>query len=659
MINFSILTDAVYASTATTLNYYVTVDGTVVFRGRAKAGPDGIRINLRRIAKDWMENQLRDFLPLQGEIVAHPEALRTFTLYDAETDAVLEQFTVLFDFADEWNGGTLQMNDPVNGHADPRQKIFIGNGSPTANEQDIDDIPVKGDFFRIVSVPDVPFEGGVHCITFATSYDDITVDYSQGLTLVSLDEGSACFRFPYNDTDSGKTWTVCFEHSGETLECVDVHQGVFTYADGPLTIKATVPFSLAIQDEAMSAQDVYIDGEWVSPVEYLIPGGDWTHFPKRSLIGNNSYANVLEVNSGSGVVHLRATDCGPQPNFITYDGCGYPPGTLIYRDTVSHLLYGNVLSIEYGDDFRGVTRFNKPLCSLPRFGCASDAGNLVIPMTVAEFNGIYQYNEGGGNVVTRRMGACARMFDGDTYLTVAPVLNFTKIEAFGCYSMFRQTSLTTCQDLEATEYGIGAVADMYRESLVRKGPKIYARYASVGDSRVEGISKPGSFSDMFKLCMQLTETAEFMYPVNIPSEIGGTFSSMYADCEALVTTHPIRIANVKSTRSWDNFGGIYCNAWNVTSAEFELKNVGYEEFQVAFDCDGNIDHSAKVTSITIKADSFDGPPPEYPLWEDYFTDWLRDHQYNGTLYLTQAVADKIPRGTDSGVPSGWTVQVIQ
>lgn len=646
MINFSILTDAVYASTATTLNYYVTVDGTVVFRGRAKAGPDGIRINLRRIAKDWMENQLRDFLPLQGEIVAHPEALRTFTLYDAETDAVLETFRVLYDFADEWNGGTLQMNDPVNGHADPRQKIFIGNGSPTENEQDIDDIPVKGDFFRIVSVPDVPFEGGVHCITFATSYDDITVDYSQGLTLVSLDEGSACFRFPYNDTDSGKTWTVCFEHGGETLECVDVHQGVFTYADGPLTIKAEIPYVLSIGEdwEGGLSQDVYIDGEWVSDIEYLIPGGDWTHFPKSTQAYGAYPVTKITVNSGDGIVHLRSKNCGHQP---------------VIGTSKPNIAYGNVLSIEYGEDFRGVTRFNKPLCSLPVFRSTYDAGNLVIPMTVAEFNGIYRYNEGSENGFIRRMGACARMFDTASYLTVAPVLNFTKIEAFGCYYMFSQSGIETCQDLVATEYGIGAVAWMYHQTKVKKGPKIYARYASVGDSRVEGIGKTGSFSGMFYLCMQLTETAEFMYPVNIPSEIGGTFNTMYSACESLVTTHPIRIANVKSTRSWSNFSEIYWGAWNVTSAEFELKNVGYEEFQGAFDCDGNIDHSAKVTSITIKADSFDGPPPEYPLWDDYFTNWLRDHQYNGTLYLTQAVADKIPRGTDDGVPSGWTVQVIQ
>lgn len=207
MINFAILTDAVYASTATTLNYYVTVDGDIAFRGRAKAGPDGIRINVRRIAKDWMENQLRDFLPLQGELVAHPEAMRTFVLYNAETDAVLETFRVLFDFADEWNGGTLQINDPVNGRCDPRQKIFIGNANPTDDDEDIDIDVVDPDIPPYVPPGDysgeyltVRFNEDASVYFHVRTEIEISVDGGEWTTVSGTNGTSAIFSFSAGQT---------------------------------------------------------------------------------------------------------------------------------------------------------------------------------------------------------------------------------------------------------------------------------------------------------------------------------------------------------------------------------------------------------------------------------------------------------------------------
>ena len=575
MINFSIKDDVVYQSTATTLEYYVTVDGDVVYQGRAKAGPNGLCINIRKIALDWMRNELRDFLPLQGEIVAHPEALRTFVLYDAETNTVLEQYRVLFDFADEWNGEQLQLNDPINGHADIRQKIFIGNSATSSGStQDVD---AEGEYER----PDI---------------EDETADWYLSL------------RGRKND--------------------------YFYVLDGP--------------------DDVLIDGQYVSPIEYresISYGreewefGEWKHMPRKTLMESGVYGNVEKLTGtqwSEGLVQFRATDCGHQPTI------GFLGSNKTYQSDENYIVYGNILSLEYGDAFRMKSRFNKPGHSLPRFGPGlKDARHLVIPLSVAEYNGTWT----NGSGETLQMGCCSRMFSATPELVIPPTLYFRKIEAFGCSEMYAGCDLRTMNqftpELTATEYESSACYRMYYGAGNRP-QKIHARYLTHRDYG-QGDAVEGAFEEFFAGGHGWVTPSEFVYPLTVEQK--GAFYKMYANNTVLQRVEKtIKIGNVKDSRCTSTFEGMYSGCTGLAmfnkNVPFEMKNVSDRDFADAFR------GASHVQNVTVKADSVSG--------QDCFKDWLYGRYENeGVINATQAVSDALPRNSESGVPTGWSVSLVQ
>lgn len=102
------------------LSYYLECDGNIVFLGKAQ-GQSG-SINITRRIRDYLETGMPDFRDFDGVIVPHPKQLRTFNLREA-SGMLLETYTVLLESSGEWTifGPTTE---PINGHTDPRQKIF-------------------------------------------------------------------------------------------------------------------------------------------------------------------------------------------------------------------------------------------------------------------------------------------------------------------------------------------------------------------------------------------------------------------------------------------------------------------------------------------------------------------------------------------------------
>ena len=137
----------------------------------------------------------------------------------------------------------------------------------------------------------------------------------------------------------------------------------------------------------------------------------------------------------------------------------YPGGNMgqsSFSSTSTYNIEGNIMSLMYGDDFKGKTSFKTPISNGYRAGtfCQLFTNNqniisvdhLVLPATTLE---IRCYEE---------------MFKGCTSLTTAPVLPATTLVGDNSYSsMFEGcTSLTTAPELPATTLGIRCYESMFK-----------------------------------------------------------------------------------------------------------------------------------------------------------------------------------------------------
>ena len=154
----------------------------------------------------------------------------------------------------------------------------------------------------------------------------------------------------------------------------------------------------------------------------------------------SSYSTTKNFSSGTKII-WKATGLTPKTN----------RGIGTISSTAKFNVYGNVMSLLYGDEFVGKTDLtNKSYAFCKLFNnCSSliDASNLVLPATILA-SSCYE-----------------SMFDGCTSLTTAPAILPATTLASNCYSaMFnRCTSLTTAPTLPATTLASGCYGYMFTD----------------------------------------------------------------------------------------------------------------------------------------------------------------------------------------------------
>ena len=140
------------------------------------------------------------------------------------------------------------------------------------------------------------------------------------------------------------------------------------------------------------------------------------------------------VNSGEWIVITGNDDITlSQGDKVKFRGTSGGDGLFYGRNTLMFKVYGNIESLEYGDDFVGQTS-TRVMFNGCFYGCTGlvDAENLVLPATTLTE---YCYKD---------------MFEDCTSLTTAPELPATTL-TYSCYaSMFQNcTSLTQAPELPA------------------------------------------------------------------------------------------------------------------------------------------------------------------------------------------------------------------
>lgn len=109
------------------LNYEILLDGATIFQATAFADNTGVvEIRINDVCENYLHTELPDFRSWTNNNYTHPQAFRTFTLYDSDTEQTLGTYSFLntYDYDNSWTGQSVTLSKPVNGHASTNMWCF-------------------------------------------------------------------------------------------------------------------------------------------------------------------------------------------------------------------------------------------------------------------------------------------------------------------------------------------------------------------------------------------------------------------------------------------------------------------------------------------------------------------------------------------------------
>jgi hypothetical protein len=220
-------------------------------------------------------------------------------------------------------------------------------------------------------------------------------------------------------------------------------------------------------------------------------GDTWTEY--TSTIGGGTMITTL--NNGEKLL-IKGTNAQYANSASQYNN---------FLVNGNFIIYGNIMSLIYGDNFAGQTAFTEasPFMRLfyGSYNLAS-AENLILPAT------------------TLTSGCYRQMFYGCTSLTTAPELPATTLVDSCYYHMFYGcTSLTTAPELPATTLEIGCYNSMFRDcTSLTVAPELPATTLVLN-----------CYNSMFWGCTSLTKAPE----LPATTLVGSCYRNMFYGCTNL------------------------------------------------------------------------------------------------------------------------------
>ena len=316
-------------------------------------------------------------------------------------------------------------------------------------------------------------------------------------------------------------------------------------------------------------------------------------------------------------------------------GVSYPSyGIGTFVATGKFDVYGNVMSLLYGDNFVGQTSLTGKTYAFYNLFKGNtkivSTLNLILPATMLAdycyefmFRGCTSLTTAPELPATTLASRCySAMFSGCESLTTAPELPSTTLASY-CYSnMFKGcTSLTTAPELPATTLAEYCYGGMFSgcESLTT-APELPA--TTLADY---------CYDSMFSGCTSLT-TAPAL-PATTLAE--GCYGNMFYGCTGL-TTAPLLPASVLVDMCYN---GMFNSCKSLTTApDLSVTTIGMMSCMYMFKECTLLNHITLLTTSSVD---------EMGLME-----WVDGVAPSGTFVKSVNVA--IPSGT-SGIPNGWTV----
>lgn len=140
-------------SSASPMNYSISLDGDIIFNGKAWARPVSsistasatMEINLNTICQDYLSSELPDLRNVKGTATyVHPHAVHRFILMNEDKNTVLGRYDFVLDWSytfSNYTTGSVRMSHPINGRWVPGMLTFdtmyTVRDNPSAGEPDI------------------------------------------------------------------------------------------------------------------------------------------------------------------------------------------------------------------------------------------------------------------------------------------------------------------------------------------------------------------------------------------------------------------------------------------------------------------------------------------------------------------------------------------
>lgn len=345
-------------------------------------------------------------------------------------------------------------------------------------------------------------------------------------------------------------------------------------------------------------------------------------------VDNGSTWNTTTVDSTTQTINV-SLDKGEKVLWKgvgnTTSGAGNTSGSSIFSSTKKHVVYGNIMSLLFGDNFINETSLaNK---STRTFGHLFynntnivEAHNLALPATTLQSN-CYQI-----------------MFEGCTSLTTAPKLPATTLAGYCYQRMFRYTAIVEAPELPATTLNARCYYDMFNYcTSLKTSPdlpnatlayqccqQMFYRCTSLTKAPKLPSTTLGTecYRDMFLGCTSLVEAPE------LPAQTltAGCYRGMFNSCSSLnyIKCLATDISAADCTTGWVSYvaaTGTFIKAdtmndWTIDSVDgipigWTLHN--YENCTVTLTVNdpsyGRVDgagtyHTGEL--VTIKANAIDG-----------------------------------------------------
>ena len=318
---------------------------------------------------------------------------------------------------------------------------------------------------------------------------------------------------------------------GDYLKLFEKHSEYETYSGGEM-LKPNVSY-------CRQENEVHYN-PWTWADTYLTfvakESGTFTFTPQSSNTINYSTDNGENWTVGNSVT----VDSGDK---VLWKGTMTPSGSGIgnFSSTANFGVQGNVMSLLFGDDFKGKVDLTGKNYAFYRLfynnAKVVSAENLSLPATTLAGN---CYNG---------------MFRGCTSLVTAPELSATTL-VYSCYnSMFQGcTELATAPELPATGLADSCYMSMFQGcTKLATAPELPARW----------LGGEGNYVNMFRDCTSLT-TAPSILPAT--SLVSGCYYAMFYGCTKL-TTAPVLPATTLADQCYgEMFSG--CTSLNYIKAMF-------------------------------------------------------------------------------------------
>lgn len=118
--------DTYYTTTASSVNYRITLDGGNIFSGKAVKYPDAdnLQININKICRNYLECDiapLLELMPTSNSAMTHYDAQKVFQLYVNDTNVQDYLFYQDYSYTTDKavTGSSITVSNPINGHFVP------------------------------------------------------------------------------------------------------------------------------------------------------------------------------------------------------------------------------------------------------------------------------------------------------------------------------------------------------------------------------------------------------------------------------------------------------------------------------------------------------------------------------------------------------------